>query len=459
MYFSYFNSRYRIIPKWEGPDWYKTSTSLLIGPARWISITIGQDRIFDIRILAAIYILIFLLGLWLILAGSRSLPTSLRVTVWGLLILIFTDVGYIAYFNSFYSEATALSFLAVGVGSSLPLLANRSSSVWLLIAYFLAIAVVVAAKPMYVPLAPAFGLFGLYLSGYARHSWRYWLSSGLAAALCLMAFWAYSQAPQSMRVDGAYIGVFMDLLPTSSIPEQDLAELGLSPKYASFSGTTPYQPDSPLKKDPEFRKEFSTRVNSLTIPVFYLTHPARLYQLSERCMKHAFSTRVQRLGYYESASGKPPLSRPFGIWSTVRENLFPRSVLFLCFFLATGIAATVLLVRASLPALRGLYLLYLLFIYIAGAQFLVAIVGGGGEPDVEKHLFMFNIAFDACMILFVLWAAYMLKTRGRASRSRSAQPFLHASGTGSAPLERRAASASTRKRCLHSQYGVAGLGP
>jgi hypothetical protein len=41
---------------------------------------------------------------------------------------------------------------------------------------------------------------------------------------------------------------------------------------------------------------------------------------------------------------------------------------------------------------------------IALAQFFVAVLVGGGEPDLEKHLFMFNLVFDPCLILFVLWA-------------------------------------------------------
>ena len=111
-------------------------------------------------------------------------------------------------------------------------------------------------------------------------------------------------------------------------------------------------------------------------------------------MNQAFSTRVKRLGYYEASSGKPPLSRPFGIWSAVRENVFPRSVSFLSLFFATGAAAAVLRGRKSLRASSGLYLLYALLVVVAAIQFVVAVLGGGGEPDVEKHLFMFNVAFD-----------------------------------------------------------------
>jgi hypothetical protein len=410
-YFSYFNSKYQITPKWEGPDWYKSSTSLLIRTARWVSIRVGQEQIFDIRFLAAFYAFILLFGIWLILVAARSLSRSLRIVVAGLLIVIFTDAGYVAYFNSFYSEGTALSFLAVAIGCGLILIAGRSSSLLLIIGYFLAIAMLVSSKPMYTALALVFALFGIYLSRYIHHASRYWVSGGLAIALCCLTVWYYNQTPEIIKVHGAYVGIFMDLLPNSSTKQEDLIELGLNPNYALFSKTTPYQPDSPLN-DPKFETDFSTKVKSSTLPLFYVKHPRRLYSLFARCMKHTFSTRVRRLGYYEATTGKPPLAKPFGIWSAVRENVFPRSLIFIALFFSTAIAAIVLFIRTSSATVRSLHLLYLLFISIAGAQFLIAILAGGGEPDLAKHLFMFNLAFDVCLILVIFGAVYLFQTSG-----------------------------------------------
>ena len=406
MYFRYFNSQYRFLTKLPGPEEYKTSTSFLVIPAMKLSILAGQDRIFDIRILATLYVLLYLFGIWLILLATRSLGSKVRVVFSALLILIFTDVGYVAYFNSFYSEGTALAFLSIALGCALILIAEESSSTLYLIGYFLAVGMAVTSKPMYVPLTPAFALFGIYITKYVRFFKRYWIVSGVAVLLCCVSFWYLRQVPAMWSLQSIYVELFTDMLPHSNDPRQDLAELGLDPDYAAFSGTTPFQPDSPLRVDPKFQDDLRTKVTSYTFPLFYLTRPGRLYGLSVRCVKHAFTTRVDRLGYYEASAGKPPFAKPFGIWSVVREKTFPRSVPFFGLFFATAFGVLLLLIRKSSAKLRGIYFVYLLFVFIALAQFFIAIAAGGGEPDVGKHLFMFNLAFDACFFLLILGAIH-----------------------------------------------------
>lgn len=414
-YFRYFNSRYRIVPITVPSDdlhAYRSSTSLPMRLARLLSIAVGQGEFLDIRFQAAIYTTLLLFGLWLILASTRALGTGLRIAESALIVVILTDVGYVSYFNSFYSEATAFALFIVAIGCCTTLISQQFSSVLLLICYFLASGLLVTSKPQYAPLVLVFAPLGIYITRHVRLARRYWLAATMAIALCLVGIWYYNQVPNILRLHGAYVEIFMDLLPNSTTPEQDLADLGLSADYARFSGTTPYQPDSPLN-NPEIRDSIKARIKSLTIPLFYLRHPRRTYWLCARCVRHAFSTRAPRSGYYEESSGKPPYSQPFGVWSFIRERIFPRSVVFLAFFLITGIAAAVLLLKTSSATIKGLNLLYALFVCIAFAQFFISIIAGGGEPDLEKHLFMFNLAFDACIVLFVIGIVYSLQTRFR----------------------------------------------
>jgi hypothetical protein len=424
-YFSYFNSKYRLIPKFGGPEWYKTSTSLVIIPARWLSIRLGH-RFFDTRMLAAFYAALFLLGLWMILVATRSLGFASRLILAGLLILVFGDPGYVAYFNSFYSEGTAVVFLGLGMGSALFLITGRSRGTLPLVGYFLASALFITSKPSYIPLALPLAVFGIYLTSRVELGRsKYLLAGVLGFALWGLAFWYNQQVPEISKIHGTYVGICMDLLPKSATPREDLVAIGLNPDYEEFSGTTPFQPDSPLN-DHAVESDFASVTHSYGLPLFYLSRPSRLYDLSARCVKHAFSTRVRRLGYYEASTGKPPRSQPPGVWSSIRENLFPKSISFIVAFFATGIGAIFLIIKSTFEPAKPIYALYLLFLTIAIIEFFVAVLLGGGEPDVEKHLFMFNLAFDVCIVLLSLGAFACFESYGRARRSETRQ----ASGGG-----------------------------
>jgi hypothetical protein len=399
-YFDNFHAKYRLVPAAEEPDWYLSSTSVLITTARWWAIQAGQQEYFDIRMLAALHLLVFFFGVWLVLAATRHLSRGLRFTLYGLLFLIFTDASYLSYFNSFYSEETALALLFVSLGSALLIFAQRTSVFFPLMTYFAAIALLLTAKPMYAPLAAFFSALGIYLSSYLERSWRYWLSGLLSVILCGGAVWYYRQLPQGLHEQNPHIIIFKDLLPHSDTPRQDLMDLGLNPDWAAYNHTSPYQPDSPFH-DPAFKNELLAKVSTNKIMLFYLSHPQRLAKLFTRCAKRAFTTFLPRRGYYEASAAKPRWQRPFGLWSNIRERVIPRNLLSVAIFFATGLGALWLLRQKPSTTFSGLAWLYLLLVCIAGSQFLIAVLAGGGEADLEKHLFMFNLSFDLCLVLCV----------------------------------------------------------
>ncbi len=72
-----------------------------------------RDSIFDIRFLALIYFFLYVPALYLIIRQSceRVKTFSEGALIAGVGLIIFSDVGYMTYFNSFYPEA--IWFLAI----------------------------------------------------------------------------------------------------------------------------------------------------------------------------------------------------------------------------------------------------------------------------------------------------------------------------------------------------------
>ncbi|HEU4391887.1 MAG TPA: hypothetical protein VFV34_29140 [Blastocatellia bacterium] len=404
-YFDYFNVKYRIVARPLEPAQYESSAIFFVRAARWLNIRLLDKGVFDIRVLGAVYLSCFLFGSYLVLVSMRQLKPWCRVTASAVFLFFYSDPPYVAMFNSFYAEAAALVCVVVIAGCSLILISRQSRSWAAMAGYFVACAVLVTAKPMYVPAAVAFAAFGVYLSRYLIVKGRYWLSGALACGLLAVATWYFEQTPEWLKFNVRYIGVFTTTLLYSPTPGKDLEEMELNPEWARYSGSTPYQPDSPALTDPAFRAEFLHRVRPLTVTRFLLTHPARFYKAASNAAGMILTTRPRYAGYYEKVTGKPPLTQPVAIWSSVRASIFPASVWLLIAFFGTGAGAAVLAFWRRLPdPWTGLLALYSMFAAFAATIFFVPVLTMGAIDP--RYSVSFTSAFDIDLIIILVGAVY-----------------------------------------------------
>lgn len=424
-FFVYANRTYRFVPP-RVPRWYLSSAELPVQLLLSLRAFGVERESFDLRFLAALYSIVHLGGLWLLLAALRPLESALRWPVAALLVVILTDAGYVAYFNSFYGEAVAVALLPVAIGSAALLWRRARWRLALVLVYFSACALITTAKPQYLSLAPFMALLGVVVvvgsrdrgAALARRALPA-LAGGLAAALLALAYWSYRTSWPALRQMVPYVAIFMDLVPNSPDPRQDLIDLGLDPDWVRLSGTAPFHPDSAWRTQPQFREEFMARVDHGSMARFYLAHPARFGDLLRRSAGRLFVTRLPYLGYYGADSGRPGLSRPRSPWSVARERWVPRTVWFLGLYVGCAAVASVLTWRAASAATRGAALLCLFLLLTGVSQYLTSILAGGGVPDLSKHLLLFNLAFDGCIALAVLGA---LSASRRWLSSRRAAP-------------------------------------
>ena len=395
--FYYFNPTYRITTPAQEDDGYRSSTELFVRAARGLSLAFVDKEFFDIRVLGAIYLALFLLAIYLALLATRRMRMRVRAPIALATVFLLTDAGYIAYFNTFYSEPTAMVSLLLALGCALLIISRQLSSWALLVGYFAASAILITAKPMCVVFALPLALFGVYLSGRISLRRRFVAGISLACALCILAVWYQAQSPQWLRRNANYIAIFQDLLPNSKTPEQDLDGLGLDFFWIKYTGVGPYGA-GPMSSA-SLRTDFEQRIHTATIAKFYLERPARLFDLLRRCASHTLITRIEHLGYYTKESGKPFKSQPPGPWSEIRDSVFPKNIWMLGGFIIVG---TVIAVVGSIKhaAHRYWYAALGTLVVIAALQFVVPVLAVG-EPDVERHLFLYSLVFDIILISLV----------------------------------------------------------
>ena len=101
---------------------YYSSQMILIRLAVKLAAAIWHRTYFDLRALSLLQLPILLSAISVTLMALARRPLLDSIVVGGLFLLIFCDVGYVAYFNSFYSEPGSFLWLLVTVALSLYLI-------------------------------------------------------------------------------------------------------------------------------------------------------------------------------------------------------------------------------------------------------------------------------------------------------------------------------------------------
>ena len=244
-YYRYFNRTYQPDPNFRLPGWeIYSSQDILVGSALLLNKWISKDGWFDIRVLSFLEALAFLAICYFLLQATwKLLPGRLHFLIAAALIVVFCDVGYISYFNSFYSEpATYLSLLAL-LAVWLDWIANRpgarTGQAKYLALFCLFALLFVAAKPQNVA---AGVLLGLYTFRFRNLLRRHWMVPAASAAILVASLAVYWSVPRLVRLADVYNMVFMQMAPASSDPAGALRELGLDPSYAKYSGLARSRP-------------------------------------------------------------------------------------------------------------------------------------------------------------------------------------------------------------------------
>jgi hypothetical protein len=339
-----------------------------------------------------------------------------------LLTLVFADIGYAVYLNSFYPEPTSLQFFLMTAGLFLILLlpgntgagTSAGKILWrslLIVLFLLSYGMFALSKPQNYVLS--FCSVLLVVPLLLRRTWleRALLVLGTAAVI-LCSLIPFTRTDPVFRRMQIFDIVFFDITPNSPDPKTELRDLGLPEEYTEHVGKAAWGPGTPMG-----HSDFIENIDEITYPVlakFYLTHPRVLWGDLSRAATILFDVRVVGwYGHYTPESGKPgkAQSTAFSAWSEFREALFPRSLWFL---IAFGVLNLVLIgvkwCRFDRDPLdRGVTLLHGWILVILAASFgVTALAEGSMDP---KHMFLVNVAFDSCLLVMAMYGVGLLAGR------------------------------------------------
>lgn len=390
---------------------FPSSEMLLVWVAKLLNQTLGAKNVFDLRMLGAVHIALLLCGLWLALLAARPLSDPARGALGVTLSLVLTDIGYSAFFNSFYGEPASLLFFMI-LFSSAVLVCVDTRRAWWLAVMTISSVLFLTAKTQNLVSAPFLAMFVFYLA--QRWSGRGFKLAATAsgAVILVVALVYYAMTPRLTQVWTKHVAVFWELLGNSEDPAADLRALDLSAGLVRYAGTHPWSPHAPAPDDPSFHREFTDRLSLFQVGMFYLRRPSRLFATLDRSAERALLSRPQ-LGNHERhvyAQRVPNwISQSWSAVSRLRQWLAPTSLGSLVALLA-GLAGvlTALFLRASRPIAVFLALMWM----SAVAQF-VCVAVTQGHIDTIKHMFLFRFIVDILLMVASAGSIEALVARAR----------------------------------------------
>ena len=314
-YFQFVFRRYRSAPTTGRRN--VSSEILLAAIARGVSRPFSPRGTFDLRWIGAVHALALLAAAIVFWKASDRLPKGARLAAGVFAVFAFTDVGYVAPLNSFYTQVASLVFLAWAAALAAVALSDGGRRLWPVAGYFAAAFLFVASKPQEAAQSIPLALFGAYLAG---RGGRRRIAAGGALLLFAAAgaLFLGTRGDRGFQEDMLYKVVFYEMLPRSPDPAGDLRALGLDPAGVRYSGTTTKGADSPFQ-DPGVRASLFPKLGYGRLFRFYLARPARAAAALLRGAPAGLELRAE-FGNFEESAGYPPGARSaaYSAWTRLR---------------------------------------------------------------------------------------------------------------------------------------------
>lgn len=397
---------------------YLNSQVLFVRVAVFLDNVFTQDRIFDIRFLAILYGIFYIPALYLLVkqACSRVNHFSEGIVIGFVGLLMFADVAYLTYFNSFYPEALQFVSLMYLVAAGLSFQENRSSikDFWSLIIFVLAAGILLSTRGECTFLGIFFAVYCLKLL-FARSHWMW-------GVICVMTAFIFSFFSISCMINmeteyddrSKFHAMTRGVLFEASDPQKALEEFGIDASYELLADVSAYD-DLPFvfSEDTQLKKDFLDQYTQTDIAAYYVRHPGSFINMLDTAIKSCYGIRKDYCGNYEKSVGLPPQAKSifFGIWSTFKTNSAPKTI----GFFAVLVAAVILLFRKgysirpdedrrSTIFLDTMMLLVFTCIQQAGSAIIFS-----GDAELIQHCFLVSYGMD--LMIFIVFAELVHKMK------------------------------------------------
>ena len=314
---------------------------------------------------------------------------------------IFSNNALLAYLNSLYSPAAAMTAFMAYLACLCCSLLRRNAAIGFLslfCGYLL-----VNAQPELIVLLPAVLVTSAGIIYRNRNGQTGYILIG-AIAFVLITHTSITHFVSSIELNSdtsSYHATFLGLLKHSPDPKSDLIELGLSTDYMSDIGKSYFELDSTYAHNPRDAGEASIlfpQINPSKRLSIYFRHPDR--------MINAMKAINNSAGGYGSAR----ISASIGITERIMNLLNPNGAVLRVIALAVVLLGTLVLLFRQLRHGSAQFSSFCLFWALGALSYPIIRIWLCGEPNIDLAKVVF-IFFGDCAVCVIVTAAARIVDR------------------------------------------------
>lgn len=408
-YFGYFVREYGIFQHYnENPTAVFSSQSLFIQFAVWLNKILISPFIFDIRIQAAIYTVLYTIAIYMFVESiTWKTPKKYGYPIALLAIFIFGDTGYTAYFSSFFGESTVLIMMIFLLASGLLIYRNRYNDYVMLAVFTISGLLLTTSKQQNAPVGIIVAITGIILIFIRKEKLFRILTFCSLISLFLAGLGTYLLIPKEFVNINKYHAMTRGVLMESKDPEAALRHFGIDRQYAILNKTIYYEPYTTVDVNSKILEDnFYSKYGFGSILTYYIKNPDQAGKLLDLAAKSAFTIRPPAMGNYEKAEGKPFGAQTtfFSGYSLLKVALTPATFGFIIIWVILIIG---LYMPSFISAIRTRNMRHILRLPLIVTMILIGLSGiavsiiGAGDADLAKHVFLFTAAFDIVTFLVI----------------------------------------------------------
>jgi hypothetical protein len=391
--FRYFVSDYDFGPQYLWESDVPSSENLLAAIPISLVKAAGAG-VFNIRWLGALHLLLFICGYYALLVYLRGRGKFFQLAIGALALWIFTDVAYVSYFNSFFSDTAA--FLGLVLMAALALHLTRPNPRLPVLLLFMAAALLFLTSKSQHTLWGI--LLAAFVAGLPLSRTRRIVSVSLLLAI---EAWMLLATPRAYSAQALFSLIFSKIAPAAPSPQAAIREFGLGPAEYRYIGTNSYSPGNP--QSAEWFTDFGRRTGFAKALRYWLRHPREAaHALRGDLVYQAPDLRPPNLANYRREDGYAPfsLSHRFSSWSNFRSALYrrwPVHIILWYLVVMAGSLAVLWRRRGRGSAARLCLGVCILALLEFGLTSLADAV------ETERHLFIFHVMTEITVCFAAAW--------------------------------------------------------